>query len=150
MLVKLYVETGKIQFAFRHLPLEQRHPSAVRAAEAAECSGRQGKFWQMHDALFRTGKALDSASLFARAEEIGIDSDRFRKCMDGEATARVREDIAEAQSLGITATPSFLFGTIEPDGRRLKVVRRESGAIPADGFVAIVEQLLKSVAPSVR
>jgi protein-disulfide isomerase len=140
-IAKSYIATGKIQFAFRYLPLEQRHASALRAAEAAECSHRQGRFWAMHDALFIMPSALDSDGLSAKARKIGLDSDQFRRCMNGEATARVREDLAEARLLGITGTPTFLFGTIGPDGR-LKVQRRESGAMPAEVFASIVDELL--------
>jgi protein-disulfide isomerase len=146
-IAKSYVETGRVQFAFRHLPLEDKHASALRAAEAAECSRRQNQFWPMHNALFTVPKALDTDSLFAKAHTIGLDSRRFRQCMNGEATARVRQDVAEARALGINGTPTFLFGTVEPKGL-LKVVRRESGAIPTDAFSGILEELLHSVATS--
>jgi protein-disulfide isomerase len=142
-IVKAYVETGKVQFAFRHLPLKQ-HPLAMKAAEAAECSRRQGRFWPMHDALFTMPRALDSDSLLAKAKTLGLDSGQFQRCMDGEAITRVRQDVAEAQALGITGTPTFLFGTIEPDGR-LKVVRRESGAIPAKAFAGMLDDLVNPV-----
>lgn len=144
--VKPYVEAGRVRFVFRHFPLERRHPAAFRAAEAAECSDRQGRFWEMHDVLFAPGQRLDVPGLFAKVKKIGISSDRFAECMKGQASARIRQDIAEARAFGITATPSFLFGVVDPDGRRLKVVRRESGAVPAEAFVAILEQLLKVAA----
>ncbi len=137
------VQAGRIQFTFRHLPLEQRHRFALRAAEAAECSNRQGRFWEMHDALFRVDHRLDEGSLFAKAQEVGVRSDAFGACMHGEATARIREDAAEARLWGITGTPSFLFGIVQPDGRRLKVLRRESGALSPQSFGSIVDQLLK-------
>jgi len=142
-IVASYVSTGKIRFAFRHLPLEQKHPLARAAAEAAECSHLQGKFWPMHDALFLRPSALDSESLFAKARSIGLDVDRFRRCMNGEATSRVRQDVAEARLLGVSGTPTFLFGTIGLDGR-LKVARRESGALPAEVFASILDELLQA------
>jgi protein-disulfide isomerase len=144
-LVASYVATGKIRFALRHLPLERIHPWAFMAAEVAECSGQQGKFWQTHDALFSGLTVSEAGSLSEHRRALGLDAGRFHLCMNRDAAARVRDDIREAQSLEITGTPTFLFGRIEPDGR-LRVVRRESGAIPADVFVAVLDQLLKPIA----
>lgn len=56
-----FVNTGKVRYQFRHLPLEQIHPNAKKASEAAECAGDQGKFWEFHDALFANQKALTIA-----------------------------------------------------------------------------------------
>lgn len=144
---KQYVETGKVQFAFRHLPLEGRHPAAFRAAEAAECARRQGKFWAMHDALFAAPSALSVDSLFTTAQAAGVDVIQFRRCMDGEATAQVRGDIADARTYGIRGTPTFLFGKTGPGGS-VTVVRRESGAIPSRAFAVFLDDLLKSTKPA--
>lgn len=141
----LYVDTGKVLFAFRHLPLEHKHPSALRAAEAAECSGRQGRFWSMHDALFEAPKSLDMNGILAKARTIGLEPGSFQRCMQGEATTRVRQDLEEAQRLSISGTPTFLFGTIQRD-RRVKVIRRESGAIPFKAFASILDDILRSSA----
>jgi protein-disulfide isomerase len=141
-ILQSYVDTGKVQFAFRHMPLEARHPRSFTAAEAAECSQRQGKFWQMHDAFFAEPMSLETTSLFGKAHAAGLDSARFRQCMNGEATAKVRQDIAEARSFGITGTPTFLFGTIERHGG-LRVVRRESGTLPFEVFAQILDELLE-------
>lgn len=100
----------------------------------------------MQDALFAGLDPLDMAGLSRTVGEMGLNVERFRRCMDGEATARVRADIDEAHQLGITGTPTFLFGTIEADGR-LTVRRRESGAIPTEAFVAIIDRLQELVAP---
>jgi protein-disulfide isomerase len=140
---KQYVDTGRVKFGFRHLPLETKHPLALRAAEAAECGGRQGKFWEMHDALFvpRLRSSDTEESLFNRARVINLDSTQFRKCMQGEATPTVREQMTQATLLGITGTPTFLFGAIDQDGR-LRVSRRQSGALPFSMFVEILDDLL--------
>ncbi len=140
---KEYIDSGRVKFGFRHLPLEAKHRLALRAAEAAECGGQQGKFWEMHDALFvPLLKSIDSEeSLYSRAGRINLDPGRFRRCMQGETAGTVREHVAQATLLGITGTPTFLFGTIEQDGR-LKVTRRQSGAIPFKVFVEILSDLL--------
>jgi protein-disulfide isomerase len=142
-IVQSYVDTGKLRFGFQHLPLESRHRSAVAAAEAAECGAQQGRFWEMHDQLFSEPMRLDKASLFAKAQAGGLKVSRFRECMDGRATRRIRAAIVEAQALGITGTPTFLFGIIREDGH-MSVVRRESGALPVEPFAKILDELLES------
>ena len=140
---KEYVDTGRVKCGFRHLPLETKHPLAFRAAEASECGGRQGKFWEMHDALFvpLLRSSDTEESLFNRARGLNLDSTRLRKCMQGEATSTVREHMNQATLLSISGTPTFLFGTIDQDGR-LRVSRRQSGALPFSMFVEILNDLL--------
>jgi protein-disulfide isomerase len=102
-----YVRPGQVLLAFRHLPLENLHPLAFKAAEASECARRQGKFWEMHDRSFESQKQLDEASLLASAEAIGLDMARFRTCLAGQATEQVRKDIATAGELKITGPRLF-------------------------------------------
>jgi protein-disulfide isomerase len=143
-IVKKYVDTGKLLVAFKHLPLESKHPFALHAAEAAECSRRLGRFWEMHDALFEEPVMLQPESLRAKAKRIGLDSSRFDQCLKGGATTRVKQDLSEAQAFAITGTPTFIFGVVETPSR-LKALRRQSGAIPVEAFERIVDQLLESV-----
>jgi NhaA family Na+:H+ antiporter len=138
--VASYVDTGKVLFAFRHLPLERIHPAAAKLAEAAECAHRQGAFWAMHDALLRSPQG-DSGSLHATASASGLDMPRFERCLAGEATPAIRQAVKEAETLGITGTPTFLFGTVLPDGR-VEVTRRQSGVPPPAVFAAILDTLL--------
>jgi protein-disulfide isomerase len=128
--------------AFRHLPLEQIHPFALGAAVSAECAGRQDRFWAMHDLLFAK-QEIDPAHLRAHATTAGLDLKAFDGCLGGQAADRVRQDIAGAQTLGITGTPTFLFGIVQADGR-IKVTVRLSGALPADRFRATLDELLAS------
>ena len=67
---------GRVRFAFRHFPLEEVHPHAVLAAEAAECAGDQGKFWEMHDLLFDNQTHLKPKHLHGYAERLELDLDR--------------------------------------------------------------------------
>jgi protein-disulfide isomerase len=121
-----YVNSGQVLLAFRHLPLEKLHPFAFKAAEAAECSRRQGKFWEMHDRSFEK-QQLDEASLGQSAQTLGLDMARFNACLAGEATDQVRKDMAGAKDLAVSATPTFFLGTVQPDGQ-VKVVKRLSGS----------------------
>ena len=137
-----YVNTGKILYVMRNLPLEQLHPDAVRAAVAAECAGDQGKYWQMHEKLFSNQQALGAADLARYAQEAGAEPAKFKQCMDADTYgAKVRKDLAEAQAAGITGTPTFFLGFTEGGGK-VKVVRRIQGAQPFPVFKAAIDGLL--------
>lgn len=106
MLLKRF--EGRIRFAFRHFPLEDIHPHALCAAEAAECAGAQGKFWEMHQVLFDNQSHLDRPHLHRYAESLGLDMSRFRSEMDGESyRQRVREQMEGARRSHMRATPGF-------------------------------------------
>jgi protein-disulfide isomerase len=99
---------GRVQFVFRHFPLEEVHPHAVHAAQAAECAGGQGKFWDMHDLLFTNQEHLKLKDLHAYAERLGLDVARFTAEMDDEIyLQRVREQLQGGLDSGVRATPSF-------------------------------------------
>jgi protein-disulfide isomerase len=98
----------KVRFVFRHFPLTKIHPSAQKAAEAAVCSGEQGRFWEMHDSLFRLQADLGIESLKRRARELKLDSAAFNACLDsGRTAARIKEDVAEAANSGVRGTPTL-------------------------------------------
>ena len=108
--VKLLLERfdEKVRFVFRNFPLEDVHPHALRAAEAAECAGGQGKFWQMHDLLFANQEHLKPKQLHGYAEQIGLDMARYTAEMDDEVyLQRVREHIDGGLKSGVRGTPSF-------------------------------------------
>lgn len=99
---------GRIRFAYRHFPLEDIHPQALCAAEAAECAGAQGKFWEMHRMLFDNQSHLDRPHLHRYAEAIGLNLSRFRSEMDGESyRQRIREQMEGARRSHLRATPGF-------------------------------------------
>jgi len=98
----------RVRFAFRHFPLEEVHPHALRAAEAAECAGGQGKFWPMHDLLFENQLHLKQAQLRDYAARLGLDMARFTAEMDDEIyLQRVREHQRSGDASGVRATPTF-------------------------------------------
>jgi protein-disulfide isomerase len=143
---KRYVETGKVVFAFRHLPLETIHPRAVKAAESAECAGRKGRFWEMHDRLFLNPKELGDVSLRSRATAIGLDLKDFDDCLDGQTAAKVRSDASGAKALAVSGTPTFFVGSVQSDGR-VKVLERFSGAQTVASFEKILDALLQAGQP---
>jgi protein-disulfide isomerase len=137
-----YVETGKIKYVFRDMPLSF-HKNAFKAAEAAHCAGLQGKFWEMHDTLFANQTALAPEQLAPLAKTVGVDEARFQQCLDsGRFATDINKDIADAGSAGITGTPSFLVGIIQPGDGRVKVVKKLVGAKPYAEFKAAIDDLL--------
>lgn len=145
ILQKRYVEPGRLRLAFRHFPLSN-HRHAEKAAQSAECAGAQGQFWPMHDALFETQEDLAQAVLVSSAGRLGLDLSRFTACLtsaDGVAQTRVKLDVDSARVLRIRATPSFLFGDIQPDGG-LRVTETLSGAAPVSEFVTLIDRVITS------
>ena len=140
LLRERYVDTGKIRFATRDLPLPM-HEFAVPAAVAARCAGQQGKFWEYREALFRDQSRLGQGRYAELAGGFGLDSNRFESCRaDPAVLAAVRADAALAASSGITSTPSFVIGRVvngEFEGEVL------SGAKPFEVFQQRLESLLQ-------
>ncbi len=100
----------QIRFVFRPFPLEEVHPNALHAAEAAECAGAQGKFWQMHDLLFEHQSHLHRKDLIGYAEQLALDMPRFIAAMDDEIyRQRIREHQRNGQYSGVRATPTFFL-----------------------------------------
>jgi NhaA family Na+:H+ antiporter len=100
---------GRLRFVFRHLPLHEVHPDAQRAAEAAEAAAAQGRFWEMHDALYSNGGQFSLDDLSAVAKRLGLDVERFRaELIDGTYAGRVERDAEGARAAGIAATPAFI------------------------------------------
>ena len=117
-----------LTYAFRHFPLWDKHPHALRAAIAAEAAREQDAFEAMHDALFADQAHLEDADLVAKAVAIGLDEERFRTALDDPAVeARVREQHAEGEARGVSGTPTFFI-----DGERY------TGFYDADSLVDVL------------
>lgn len=142
-----YIRSGKVLMAFRHYPLPN-HPLAQKAAEAAECAGQQGKFWEMHDALFQDPKRLTRVDLLSRAQALGLNINQFDGCLGGTMADDVRTDAESARNLGISGTPAFLIGIVQPDGR-VRVSRRVSGAQPVAAFEEALDQMAGTITANV-
>jgi len=104
------------QRIFRHFPVRSKHPRAWAAATAAEAAALQGRFWEMHAALFADQGRLEDPHLWARAERLGLDVDRFDADRRSDAVAeRVRRDFSAGVRAGVVTTPTlFLDGTAHP------------------------------------
>lgn len=100
----------KLRFVFRNFPLTQVHPNALHAAEAAEIAGRQGKYWEMHDALFENQNALDDESLIGYADRMGLDVEKFTEDLENDTfEEKVREDFMGGAESGVNGTPTFFI-----------------------------------------
>jgi Na+/H+ antiporter NhaA len=105
---------GDVRYVWRHLPLNDVHPSAQIAAEAAEAASEQGAFWEMHDLLLANQKALRLPHLIGYAEQLGLDTERFEAAVrQRENASRIAEDVDSADLSGVSGTPTFFI-----NGRR--------------------------------
>lgn len=135
------VDSGTARYISLHYPLERIHSLALRAAEAAECAGRQGQYWSMSERLFTDSEGLQDADLVRRAEGLRLDAIRFERCMAGkEARDKIRADSEEGRRLGVTGTPSFFVGIVRADGG-IDLVKRIRGSVPFEVFAREVSEL---------
>ncbi len=119
----------RLVFAFRHLPIPERHPLAPLAAEASEAAAVQGKFWEYHDALFEAQPKLSRETMLAVARDLGLDAGRIAAEIDaGAHRPRVERDLRSAEQSGATGTPGFFV-----DGTR------HYGAYDASSLVEALE-----------
>ncbi len=135
---EVYVDSGRILWVFKHLPLPI-HPQAVDAAVASECAGDQGSFWPMHDLLFETVErwAVDAPgpALTDIATELGLDAGAFSACLESRAALeRVLSDASDLSGI-ISSTPTFI---ILQDGRAGVI----EGAQPLEDFLAFFDEVL--------
>ncbi len=121
----------KLRIVFRQFPLNI-HPMAPKAAEAALCAADQGKFWEMHDAMFADQQKLAVPDLKAKAAAIGLEAAKFEGCLDGGGKAQVvQRDLADGQKAGVSGTPAMFV-----NGRFI------SGAVPYEDLAKVIDDEL--------
>lgn len=134
-----YIDTGKVRFVSRDLPLAM-HQHARDAARAARCAGEQGQFWELRVALFANAPRLALEAIIGYAKELPMDQDQFQSCLGSdEYEEEIERDIAEARAIGATGTPTFVLGKTAPD--RIEGLRFV-GALPYPAFRERLESLL--------
>ena len=108
------------------------HPHAERAGVAVEAAARQGRFWDMHDHLFRHQDRLTTADLVDHAAHLGLDVDRFVEDLGDETLLeRLWRDVASAEASGVRGTPTFFVGD-----------QRHTGPFDARTLIAALERSL--------
>ena len=138
-----YIQTGKIRYVFRDFPIDQLHPEAIRAHEAAQCAREQGRFWEMHNRLFTGPGTHSDDDLNARASEAGVDLSALQACLEsGRMTSVVRAVGADAIGLGANGTPAFFLGFRDPATDQVRVVRGITGAQPYEVFQQTLDALI--------
>src|SRR5262249_4609722 len=146
-LKKQYIDTGKMRFYSRDLPLDF-HPNAMRAAEAARCAKDQGRFWELRDRMGANPDKLDLANLLAFASDLKMDEKSFKTCVESEKYKNaVQTDVMEAMKLGATGTPTFVVGKSTPDGDDGELV---VGALPFQVFEKKIKDAGAGTAPPAR
>lgn len=139
-----YVETGKVRFAYTNFPLDHIHPNARDASEAAMCAAAQGKFWGVHDRLFagqsEWAPLPDAVPNFRRiVAEAGVDTTAWNQCLvDDVMLPLVDADQARGRAGGVTQTPYFLVGK-----------RKVGGAIPARYLRPLLDSALVEAGVSI-
>jgi len=129
----VYIDTGKVQFAFRDYPIETTHPEAFAAAVAARCAGDQSKYWEFHDALYNSSAPLNSTLYDALAMSLNLNMTQFDACRSsGSHDQEIREDYVEGINQGrVVATPTFFIAG-----------KRYVGNQPYADFQTAIEQAL--------
>jgi protein-disulfide isomerase len=123
---------GKVKHVFRDFPLDNLHPQARAAAEAANCAADQGKFWEYHDLLFAQAPKASPDDLKDYARTVGLNTEKFDSCVfQSTHHDAVQRDIDEATRVGMTGTPGFFV-----NGRFI------NGAQPTEKFVQIIDDEL--------
>lgn len=119
----------QLVFGFRHLPIPEKHPLAMLAAEASEAAAAQGRFWDYYDALYKAQPRLAEGTMLEVAGEIGLDTERFAAELEsGAHRERVERDLRSAEASGATGTPTFFVNG-----------RRHYGAYDAGSLVEELE-----------
>jgi protein-disulfide isomerase len=147
-----YIRAGKARLYYRDMPLPF-HEHAVPAARATHCAGEQGKFWEMHDSLFTdkipipgpNGRSLGLApsDIDEHAAKLGLDTAKLDACMASTRFAdEIKRSSEEAAKMNIEGTPTFVIGTIGPNGNIVSVKKTIVGAQPFGAFKAAIDPLL--------
>jgi protein-disulfide isomerase len=134
---ELLRDFADVRYVWRHLPLNDVHPNAQLAAEAAEAASDQGAFWEMHDLLLSHQDALAPSDLMVYADQLGLGLERFTDGLRTHSAAvRIAEDVDSADLSDVTGTPTFFI-----NGRRhhgAYDIRSLSAAVRAAGAQAVL------------
>jgi protein-disulfide isomerase len=127
---------GVVALSYRDMPLTSIHPMAMGAAEAGRCAGEQGKFWEMHDAMFSDQAGLDHNGLMAKAKNLNLDEKQFETCLTSEKyKAQIQQDSQEGSRFGINGTPAFFINGVflngaQPEAVFEKTIKDELETVP--------------------
>jgi protein-disulfide isomerase len=148
-IVDQYVKTGKVRYVARNFPIEQIHPLAMKAAEAAMCAKEQGKFWEAHRLFFDNQPVLDEVIRLQQGDAVtvGINTSVFEQCIASKKYAEfITRDLTEGIELGVKGTPTFFLGYSDlKDLSHIRAVKSLVGAPPLREFEMALDDLLKEL-----
>ncbi|WP_316832210.1 DsbA family protein [Pedobacter aquatilis] len=108
---------NQIKFVFRNFPLQEAHQFAFSAALAAEAAALQGKFWEMHDAIYENQSRIGNELFDELAKTIGLDLEKFKADVEADETQqKVESDFESGIRSGVNGTPSFYINGTKFDG----------------------------------
>jgi len=123
----------QVRLVYKHYPLDDIHPQALHAAQAAVCAGNQGKFWEIHDGIFADTTPLSLNSLRSIAQRAEMDTTKFEECVRSQdPNSVIGADIRAGNDLAVRSTPALFV-----NGRYIE------GAVPEEKIVAVIEDELK-------
>jgi protein-disulfide isomerase len=144
-LKKNFVDTGKLRYVSRDLPLPM-HEHATEAARAARCAGDQRKYWEARHLLMMSQEKLERADLIGYARDLHLDTEAFTHCLDDRKhEAAVRQDAADAAEVGVMGTPTFVLGRTQQKGRFAGI--RIDGAQPYSVYEEKIRMMLANIGP---
>ncbi len=105
----------RVRFVFRQFPMSSEdarmHPQAEKAAEASECAGEQGKFWEAEKLFYQKQPQLSVSALESYASQLGLNAGQYDQCISsGGMAARVHQDFEDGWAAGVRGTPTFFVG----------------------------------------
>ncbi len=131
-LKKNYIDTGKVRFYSRDLPLDSCIPMPSAPPRRRAAPAEQGQFWAIRDIMGANPDKLDMDSLIADAASLKMDTAKFRSCVESEKYKQaIQTDVLEAMKIGADGTPTFVIGKSTPEGVDGEVL---VGAMPYDVF----------------
>ena len=140
-LMSEYINEGKVKLVFRDFPIQSIHPNALWASVAAECANEQGRFKEMHDALFDNqghwsgAETAGAVVLFSQyANAMGLEQETFDSCLaNGKYVDEIMDDLNDGRKYGVTGTPGFFVGNDEIGYVEMK------GAQPFESFKRVID-----------
>jgi len=129
LIAQVLTANPDVAFVYKQFPLTSIHPNALPAAKAALAAGKQGKYWEMHEIMFKNQRALGADQLKEYAKQVGLDVPKWEKDMNSQEVAdQINAEMKEAQTAEVRGTP-----TIFVNGKR--VMNRS-----VEGFKQLIDE----------
>jgi protein-disulfide isomerase len=139
-LMSEYVDRGQLRLVFKHFPLDQLHPNARRLAQLSACASLQNNPWDVQRLLYQ-GSPTSPVTAESLSKSLKLDSENLGQCSAGIGRETVEQDIEDAHKLGVSATPTFVVGTVKNNVMEARLLLR--GVVAQAAFAKALRQLPK-------